>query len=206
VTSGAGQVVDAAIVDGVMLLDTLGRYEVRQGGRPNPRGANAHDGGSHYYNVYQTSDGGWITVGAIEPRFYAALMSVVDPDGSLFPMDQADSSQWPFAKERLRGIFGQRSREDWMAAFEGVDACVAPVLTYEETESFAHHMSRSAFTRTADGKTHPSPSPRFSRSGLRPPEMTRKPGQDSLEILRDLGLSPEEVGELMANGVTAVPD
>jgi alpha-methylacyl-CoA racemase len=201
--SGLGQVVDAAIVDGVALLDTLGRYVDQRGGRPGERGTNELDGGSHFYNSYMTKDGKWLSVGAIEPRFYENLLKVIDPDGTV-EVDQLDPATWSFAKTRFSEIFASRTQEEWLDSLAGTDSCVAPVLTYKEAPYFAHNVARDAYIEV-DGQMHAAPAPRFSRSSLRHPQATHTPGEDTVAVLEALGLSTNEVKRLIDTGAVKSP-
>jgi len=173
--SGAGQVIDAAMVDGAAMI--FGPFFAAAERGWGPRGTNHLDGGSHFYNVYETSDGGWMAVGAIEPAFYAELLRVLglDDDGR-----QWDATAWPAWKERLAGLFAERTRADWEAAFAGTEACVAPVLAPTEVEHHEHTAAREVVVRR-NGVLQPNTAPRFSRT-------------------------PGEVGEPCHAGTTALAD
>jgi alpha-methylacyl-CoA racemase len=157
--TGAGQVVDAAMVDGAASLMTM-TYTLRASGIWNDvRGTNLLDTGAHFYEVYETSDDGFIAVGAIEPQFYAELvrrMGLENVDLSA----QMDREKWPAMKERFAEVFATKTRKEWEAIFEGSDACAAPVLSPAEAPSHPHMQFRGTFTEVA-GVVQPAPSPRF---------------------------------------------
>jgi alpha-methylacyl-CoA racemase len=161
--SGLGQVVDAAILDGTVsqLAMILG---LRGGGLwDRPRGENLLDGGLPFYRTYRCSDGKFVAVGALEPKFFAALIRGLGLDSSLYLPRQYDRAQWPLLHREFEEIFAGKSRDLWAALFEGTDACVVPVLDFEEAARHPHNAVRSTFIEV-DGKLQPSPAPRFSRS------------------------------------------
>ena len=162
--SGRGQVVDAAMVDGAaMLLSPF--YNGRARGSWGPRGTNSLDTGSHFYDVYETADGQWLSIAAIEPQFYAALRAVLGlpPDDA-----QLDADAWPAKKKEIADVVRTRSRDEWVAAFADVDACVEPVLTPEEAPSHPHHVARGLFVDVAD-RVQPVSAPRFGRTSTTTP-------------------------------------
>ncbi len=157
--TGKGQVVDAAMVDGAASLMTM-TFTLRASGMwTGPRGTNLLDTGAHFYEVYETSDGGFIGVGAIEPQFYAELIRLIGLEGEELP-PQMDREAWPAMKERFARIFAGKTRAEWEAIFEGSDACAAPVLSPAEAPEHPHNRFRETFTEVA-GVVQPSPSPRF---------------------------------------------
>ncbi|MGO8871702.1 MAG: CaiB/BaiF CoA transferase family protein [Acidimicrobiales bacterium] len=196
--SGSGQVVDAAMVDGAASLMTM-TYTLRAAGIWNDRrGTNMLDTGAHFYEVYETSDGGFIGVGAIEPQFYAELLRLLGLDGEELP-GQDDREQWPAMKLRFAAIFATKTRAEWEAVFDGSDACVAPVLSPAEAPDHPHNRFRGTFTEVA-GVVQPSPSPRFGStpgSIRRPPP---NPGQYGDEALADWGLDDGAIGDLRSAG------
>ncbi|MFZ9083830.1 MAG: CaiB/BaiF CoA transferase family protein [Ilumatobacteraceae bacterium] len=162
--SGRGQVIDTAMVDGAAMI--LGPFfSAVANGFWGPRGTNHLDGGAHFYNVYGTADGKWVSVGAIEPQFYAEFVQRLGvADEELFaPERQMDRSIWAEAKERVATVFASRSRDEWCAIFEGGDACFAPVLAPDEVPTHPH-MSARGSTTTINGVLQAQPAPRFSRS------------------------------------------
>jgi alpha-methylacyl-CoA racemase len=196
--TGEGQVVDAAMVDGAASLMTM-TYTLRASGIWNDvRGTNLLDTGAHFYEVYETSDGGFIGVGAIEPQFYAELIRLMGLD-DVDLSAQMDRDTWPAMKERFALVFAAKTRKEWEAIFEGSDACAAPVLSPAEAPDHPHNKFRGTFSEVA-GIVQPSPSPRFEGtpgSIRRPPP---NPGQHGDEALADWGFADGEVGELRRSG------
>ena len=162
--SGLGQVIDVAMVDGAAMI--LGPFFVAAtNGFWSERGTNHLDGGAHFYNVYGTSDGKWVSVGAIEPQFYAELVERlgVSDDEFLAPSRQNDRAVWAEGKKRLATVFGSRTRAEWETVFEGSDACFAPVLAPHEVVTHPHTAARGV-TVDVNGSTQAQIAPRFSRS------------------------------------------
>ncbi len=160
--SGRGQVIDAAMVDGAPALGHL-LWSMRGTGQwSDDRGTNIFDGSAPFYDTYECSDGRYIAVGALEPQFYAEMLRVleIEPD-SLGP--QRDESGWPHMRSVLTERIATRTRDEWAQAFDGVSACVTPVLTFTEAESDPHLARRSTFVEI-DGVVQPAPAPRFSRT------------------------------------------
>ncbi len=195
---GEGQVVDAAMVDGAASLMTM-TYTLKAAGMwSGPRGTNLLDTGAHFYEVYETSDGGFMAVGAIEPQFYAELLRLLGLDAADLP-PQMDRDRWPEMKRRVAAVFATRTRDEWAAVFEGSDACAAPVLSMDEAPLHPHNVARGTFTEVA-GVVQPAPSPRFDGTPgaiRRPPP---NPGQHGDEALADWGLDPDGIGRLRASG------
>jgi alpha-methylacyl-CoA racemase len=159
--SGHGQVIDAAMVDGAALLSTA-IHGLRAAGVWSDRsGTNVLDSGAHFYEVYETSDAGYVAVGAIEPQFYAELLRLLDVTAHDAP--QWDVGRWPELKDRFAGIFGARTRAEWAAVFEGSDACATVVLGMGEAPAHPHNVARGTFVRD-QGVLQPAPAPRFSRT------------------------------------------
>ncbi|MDE0668618.1 MAG: CaiB/BaiF CoA-transferase family protein [bacterium] len=198
--SGEGQVIDAAMCEGAALLATA-VYGLHGAGGWGERGTNIFDGGAHFYGVYRCADGGYMSVGPMEPQFYAELLRLLGLDAAELP-PQYDRARWPEARAKLAETFATKTREEWRAVFEGSDACAAPVLDFAEAPRHPHNEARENFIEV-DGVTQPAPAPRFSRtpSAVRrpPPE----PGADSEAILAELGLSAGDVAALRASGVVA---
>lgn len=182
-THGAGQVVDAAIVDGTAHLGTLLHGMVAAGAWQDRRGANLLDGGAPFYGVYATSDGGHMAVGALEQRFYdtfATLLGLTPQQAAL----RDDPARWPELRTAVAARFRTRSREEWTAVFAGTDACAAPVLSLTEAPRHPHLAARGTFTE-AGGTVQPAPAPRFSATPAalrRPPPL---PGAHTAEVARD---------------------
>jgi alpha-methylacyl-CoA racemase len=197
-SSGRGQVVDAAMVDGSAML-MLPFFAGGRRSTPYERGKTLLDSGAPFYDAYETADGRWVSVGAIEPAFYDELVTKMGLDRATLP-EQMDSSTWPALKEHFARVFRTRTRDEWCEILEGSDACFAPVLGLEEVAAHPHNAARHAFVEV-DGLAQPAPAPRFSETpgGIhRPPP---KPGQHTNEILADwAGLSDEDISALRRLG------
>ncbi len=197
-TSGRGQVVDAAMVDGSASLMTLFYGLFAAGYWNDERGVNRLDSGAPWYNVYETADGGWVSVGANESRFWHNLLRVLGIDESEMP-DQHDKSQWPSVHKRFTSVFRTRTRDEWCALAEGREACLAPVLSLTEAPRNAHLRARGTFV-DIDGVVQPAPAPRFSRTPgaiQRPPAA---PGEHTDEVLADWGFTEGELSALRDAG------
>jgi alpha-methylacyl-CoA racemase len=197
--SGKGQVVDAAMTDGAALLGAM-MYGLRgHGSWSGERGANMLDGGAHFYDTYACADGKFISVGAIEPQFYALLLKLAAIDDPAFDA-QMDVQAWPALTDKFAQVFLTRSRDSWCALLEGTDACFAPVLDMAEAPQHPHNVARGTFV-AVDGVTQPAPAPRFSRTEPEISSAPAAPGQHNAEVLADWGWSSEEVAALAAQGV-----
>ena len=194
-SSGKGQVVDTSIVDGVAaLMGTF--YGLRASGQwSDKRQDNLLDGGAPFYDTYETMDGKWISIGAIEPQFYRLLLKYTglsdDPDFGV----QMNHDKWTICKEKMAAVFKTRTRDEWCAIMEGTDACFAPVLTMEETFAHPHNVSRRTFIEV-DGVLQPAPAPRFSRTK---PDINGKlsaPGERADDVLAEWGIGPNEIQTL----------
>jgi alpha-methylacyl-CoA racemase len=205
-TSHAGQVVDAAMVDGSALvmgiffgLDAMGYWHPE-------RGTNLLDGGAHFYNVYETSDAKFVSIASYEPKFYAELVRVLrdhNPDfGDLDPGDQMDESQWPALKLRLAALFRTKTRADWVDALSGHEICFAPVLTMAEARAHPHNVARGVFA-DVDGVPHPRPAPRFDRTPGAIARAPVAPGTDTDAALADWGVGADRVAALRSGGAVA---
>ncbi|TMH10824.1 MAG: CoA transferase [Betaproteobacteria bacterium] len=161
-SSGRGQIIDAAMVDGAALLMANIFSRKAAGVWTNERGKNALDGGAHWYGVYECADGKYVSIGAIEPQFYSALLEKCGIDDPAL-RSQWQREEWPALREKLARIFLTRTRAEWCALLEGSDACFAPVLDLDEAAGHAQNRARSTFVET-DGAVEPAPAPRFSRT------------------------------------------
>ncbi|WP_369194872.1 CaiB/BaiF CoA transferase family protein [Streptomyces djakartensis] len=180
--TGTGQVVDAAIVDGAAHLATMIHGMLAAGVWQDRRGANLLDGGCPYYGTYETADGRYMAVGALEPRFYAqflALLGIGDQDGA-----HADVTRWDALREEVAARFKARSRDEWTAVFDGTDACVAPVLSLREAPHHPHLAARGTFTDHG-GITQPAPAPRFSATPTTVRSGPARPGADTADVARE---------------------
>jgi alpha-methylacyl-CoA racemase len=163
-----------------------------------PRGQNLLDTGAHFYEVYETSEGGQVAVGAIEPKFYGLLIRLLGLEHTDLPQ-QMDRAAWAAMKRQFADIFATRTRDEWATIFMGSDACVVPVLSLDEAPLHPHNASRQTFTEVG-GVVQPAPAPRFSRtpgSIRRPPP---HPGQGADEVLTEWGLDSSEIEELRGCG------
>ncbi|MFH9002543.1 CaiB/BaiF CoA transferase family protein [Streptomyces afghaniensis] len=180
--TGTGQVVDAAIVDGVSHLGTMIHGMLAAGGWQDRRGANLLDGGCPYYGTYETADGRYMAVGALEPQFYAEFLALLGIE------DQAaarkDVTRWGELREQVAARFKSRTREEWTAVFDGTDACVAPVLSLREAPHHPHLAARGTFTDHG-GITQPAPAPRFSTTPTSVRTGPARPGADTADVARD---------------------
>lgn len=199
-TSGRGQVVDAAMVDGAALLNGF-MYGMRARGEWGPeRGSNLLDTGAPFYETYETADGKWVSVGSIEPKFFRNLVTRLGLDVDL--KTQNDEASWPALREKLAAIFRTRDRDEWTALLAGGDTCFAPVLSPWEAPGHPHNVARGTFTESF-GITQPSPAPRFGRTPASIAGPPPVPGQHTDEILGDLGLDAAEIGRLRSAGAIA---
>jgi alpha-methylacyl-CoA racemase len=196
--SGRGQVVDAAMTDGVALLMAMTYSLKAKGIWRDRRRANLLDGGAPFYGVYRCADGKFLAVGALEPQFFAALIAAMGLDARLFA-DRWNPAAWPALRSALEEAFARRTRDEWGAIFERTDACVAPILGLDEAPRHAHNVARQTFL-VRGGAPEPAPAPRFSRTE---PEIGRPPaapGEHGEEILRERGFSPERIDALKRSG------
>lgn len=197
--SGRGQVVDAAMVDGAAVLmsmfwafKSIGLFD------ENRRGTNLLDTGAHFYDVYRCADGGYISLGSIEPQFYAELLRLTGLDSDPEFARQMDKSSWPHLKQRLTELFATKTRDEWCSLMEATDVCFAPVLTMSEAAQHPHNVERGTFVEIA-GTPQPAPAPRFSRTSAEIAMPPAHPGQHSTEILRDWGFDAARIDALIAS-------
>jgi len=196
--SGKGQVVDAAMVDGAALLTTMIHAFLALGIWTDERGANSLDGAAHYYDAYETADGKYVSVGSIEPQFYAELLRLTGlADEPAFV--QGGRQEWPALKARMAEVFKTKTRAEWCELMEGTDVCFAPVLSLREAPQHPHNVARGTFVEVG-GVVQPAPAPRFSRT---PAAVQRPPahdGQHTDEVLGEWGFSGEEIEKLRQSG------
>jgi len=201
-SSGQGQVVDAAMVDGTATLTTFIYGLLASGFWSDEVGTNMLDSGAHYYDVYETSDSKYVSIGSIEPQFYAELRRLLGLDDPRWDA-QNDKTAWPALKEELAAVFRTRTRDEWCEILEGSDVCFAPVLHPREAPAHPHNEARGTFTEVA-GITQPRPAPRFSRTDgeiRRPP---CQPGRHTDELLIELlGLDDDALEALRLTGAVA---
>ena len=200
-TSGQGQVVDAAMIDGAASLMTMTWSFRHMGIWHDERGTNMLDTGAHFYDTYETLDGKYVSIGSIEPQFYAELLRLTGMDAEELPW-QHDRSQWPALKERFAEVFRSKTRDEWCQIMEGTDVCFAPVLTMEEAPHHPHIAQRGTYTEV-EGLTQPAPVPRFSRT---PGAVARPPahaGQHTDEVLAEWGVDADVIAGRRASGAIA---
>jgi alpha-methylacyl-CoA racemase len=201
--SGRGQVVDTAMVDGAAVLmsmfwafKTIGMFD------ENAPGTNLLDTGAHFYDVFECADGLYVSLGSIEPQFYAELLRLTGLEGDPEFAKQMDKTMWPHLKERLREVMRSRTRDEWCAIMEHTDVCFAPVLTMSEAAEHPHNVERGTFIEVA-GVTQPRPAPRFSRTVPEVRSAPAHPGQHSREVLADWGVPTDRIEALLASGAVA---
>ena len=196
--SGRGQVVDAAMVDGVSSLLGVFHGMDAMGMMSEETGTNLFDGGAPFYNVYEASDGRYVSVASVEPHFYALLLEKIGLDPADLP-EQYDEACWPEMRERFAEVFRTRTRDEWSAVLEGSDACYAPVLTLAEAREYPHNRARGVFL---EGQATPelAPTPRMSLTPGEPGRSPAWPGADTDAVLSEAGFSAEEVSALREAG------
>jgi len=199
--SGSGQVVDTAMVDGTATLMTMFWALSQMGVHDiDKRGENLLDTGAHFYDVYECSDGEYVSIGSIEPQFYAELMRLTGLDGDPEFATQMNRDRWPHLKQRLAEVFRAKSRSEWCEIMEHTDVCFAPVLRMDEAAAHPHNVARGTFVEIA-GLTQPAPAPRFSRTAPTIDRLPAHDGQHTVEVLADWGLSQERIEALVESGV-----
>jgi alpha-methylacyl-CoA racemase len=197
--SGAGQVVDASMVEGSAALMHMMHAMRAQGLWKDERGVNLLDGAAHFYDTYETADGKFLSVGSIEPQFYRLLVELAGVDAKEFA-PQLDPASWPRLKARLAEVIRSRTRDEWAAVFEGTDACVAPVLSMSEAPQHPHNRARGSFVEIG-GVSQAAPAPRFSRTEPGLPNAPRPAGSDTADVLREAGYADAEIEALRKGGV-----
>ena len=196
--SGKGQVVDAAMIDGAAALMASTFAANQAGFWSDERGTNLLDSGSHFYEVYETADGKYISLGSIEPQFYATLLNKLGDDAKHFE-NQFDMGNWPQMKAKMTEIIKCKTRDDWDVIFTGSDVCYAPVLSMSEVRHHPHHQARGTFIDDGD-VWQPAPAPRFSRTKGELRCAAATIGEHTKEVLREFGFSEEEIKKRLENG------
>jgi alpha-methylacyl-CoA racemase len=202
--SGHGQVVDSSMVEGSAALMAMFYGLKSQGLFSDQRGSHMLDSGAHFYDVYETADGRYVSIGAIEPQFYALLKEKAGLDEEHFGA-QMDPSKWPEQKEQIAAIFRGKTRDEWCELMEGTDVCFAPVLGLEEAPDHPHNKARKSFIDVA-GVTQHAPTPRFSRTAPGTPTPMATPGTDTREVLASAGFSGDEIDTLVRDNAVATLD
>ena len=201
--SGAGQVVDTAMVDGAAVLmsmfwsfKSVGMFD------ENARGTNLLDTGAHFYDVFECADGTYVSLGSIEPQFYAELMRLTGLEGDAEFAQQMNKEMWPKLKDRLQQVFLGKTRAEWCELMEGTDVCFAPVLTMSEAALHPHNVERGTFIDVA-GVRQPAPAPRFSRTVPQVISAPAHAGQHTREVLADWGIPADRIDELVSSKAVA---
>lgn len=197
--TGAGQVIDAAMVDGASILMAEYWGFVGRGEFEGPRGTHLLDGGAPFYRVYETSDSLFVSIGPLERKFYDDLLARIGLDPAAWA-DQNNPEHWPKLQRELEKIFRTRSRAEWTQILEGTDTCFAPVLTMAEASRHPHLLARQTLCDVA-GMTQPSPAPRFGHTPAASPREGSRAGQHTTDIMTTLEYSPAEIESLLASGV-----
>ena len=198
--SGKGQVIDAAMVDGSAVLMSM-FWAYRNVGMfdEHARGVSLLDTGAHFYDVFECADGEWVSVGSIEPQFYALLLEKTGLTGDLEFTNQMDKTQWPTLKRKLAEVFKTKTQSQWNEIMEGTDVCYAPVLRMGEAAQHPHNVARNTFIEVA-GVTQPAPAPRYSRTTTDLPTAPAHAGQHTRAVLGDWGVDAVRIDTLIASG------
>lgn len=200
--SGKGQVVDTAMVDGAASLMNMFWGMKASGVWNDERGTNMLDTGSHFYDTYECSDGEYISIGSIEPQFYAELLELSGLGEQADLAKQMDRTQWPAMKERVTDLFKTKSRDEWSAIMEHSDVCFAPVLSMDEATQHPHNVERGTFIEVG-GMTQAAPAPRFSRTEVAVQGPASHPGADTDDVLADYGFDADTIAKLRDVGAVA---
>jgi alpha-methylacyl-CoA racemase len=197
--SGKGQVIDAAMTDGSALLMNSIFGLMGQGVWNQNRGSNLLDGGAHFYGTYKTKDGRYVSIGSIEPQFYALLLEKTGLDQDPELAKQMSRDDWPKLREKLAAVLATKTRDEWDEVMLGTDICYAPILNFDEAVAHPHNQARNTFVASAD-IVQAAPAPRFSRTAPELPEPPVGPGEHSEEVLASIGLDAAAIAELKASG------
>ena len=200
--SGNGQVIDTSMVDGASVLMSMFFTMQAAGIWSAERANNMLDGGAHFYDTYETSDGKYISLGSIEPQFYALLMEKAELDPAVFGK-QLERGRWPEMKEALAEVIRQKTRAEWCEIMEGTDVCFAPVLALTEVAEHPHNQARKTFIEM-DGVLQPAPAPRFSRTEPEATHSSRLAGEDTRVVLAAAGYSDDEIDSLVEAGAVSL--
>ena len=196
----SGQVIDCAMTDGTAVLTSVIWGLYADGLWEDERGVNLLDSGAHFYDSYETKDGKYVSIGSIEPKFYALLLAKTglanEPDFKA----QLDKRQWPALSEKLTDIFKTKTRDQWCELMEGTDVCFAPVLSLSEAPHHPHNVDRKTFLKV-DGQIQPAPAPRFSVTQAGAPRKAPQVGDDTVSVLKELGHDNTQIEHLKAQGV-----
>ncbi|XP_043999998.1 alpha-methylacyl-CoA racemase [Gambusia affinis] len=199
--SGKGQIIDASMVEGAAFTGSFLWKSRRLGFWSRPRGENLLDSGAPFYDTYKTLDGKYLAVGAIETEFYNQLLKGLELDAGELP-PQMSFSDWPELKQLFTERFASKTQADWLMIFDGTDACVTPVLSFDQVSSHPHNRERGSFMKDSSGEEFPRPSPVLSRTPAEPC-LASDPavGEHTVEVLLDYGYTSAEIDEMLAAGV-----
>ena len=200
--SGKGQVIDAAMTDGSALLANSIFGLMGQGVWNHNRGSNLLDGGAHFYGTYETKDARFVSIGSIEPQFYALLLEKTGLDQDPELAKQMSRDDWPKLREKLAAVLATKTRDEWDEIMLGTDICYAPILNFDEAVAHPHNQARNTFVASAD-IVQAAPAPRFSRTEPELPEPPVAPGEHSEEVLASMGLDAAAIARLKASGAVA---
>ncbi|XP_040276932.1 alpha-methylacyl-CoA racemase isoform X1 [Bufo bufo] len=201
--SGQGQVIDSSMVEGASYLGSFVWKTQKSGLWSKPRGENVLDGGAPFYCTYKTADGKYMAAGAIEPQFYKEFLKGLDLNSSDLP-NQMSLSDWPKMKDKFAEKFLEKTQEQWCQIFDGTDACVTPVLSFDDVAVHEHNRERGSFFSNDEGELSPQPAPLLSRTPAAP-SSSRDPlvGEHTREVLAEYGFSAKEISDLQSSGVIA---
>lgn len=198
-SSGKGQVIDVAMVDGAaQLMWMFHGFHAMGAWDAGKRGGNMLDGGAHYYDTYECADGEYISIGSIEPQFYALLLELAELPADEFA-DQNNPALWPELRDKLTTVFKQKTQAQWCEIMEGSDVCFAPVLSFVDAPKHPANVARNTYI-DVEGVTQPAPAPRFSRTPSQVQHGTRGNGEDTDDVLSAMGFGEQEIRELKASG------
>ena len=200
--TGQGQVIDAAMTDGSALLMNAIFGMMNSGRWSHVRGTNMLDGGAHFYGTYETKEGKHISLGSIEPQFYALLLEKTGLASDSSLPKQMSTEDWPAMRDRLEVLIRQKTRDEWDEIMLGTDICYAPVLNFDEACEHEHNAGRQTFVELS-GIRQAAPAPRFSRTPPELPAAAVAPGNDTTAVLRTLGLSDDDISTLRSDGAVA---
>jgi alpha-methylacyl-CoA racemase len=196
--SGKGQVIDCAMTDGAASLMSMFYGFKAMGMWRDEKGQNLLDGGAHFYDTYETADGKWVSLGSIEPQFYALLLEKTGITDGEFAA-QMDRDKWPSLKEKIARVMKTKTRDEWDKLMEGSDVCYAPVLSLAEAPNHPHNKARGTFVEI-DGVVQPGPAPRFSRTKVEVQGPAPSCGQHNEEVLSRFGFGANEIAALKTSG------
>ncbi|XP_034751595.1 alpha-methylacyl-CoA racemase [Etheostoma cragini] len=200
-TSGKGQIIDASMVEGAAYVGSFAWKSRRIGMWDSPRGQNMLDSGAPFYDTYETADGKYMAVGAIEPQFYRQLLTGLELDAAELP-PQMSLTDWPELRRIFTKRFSSKTQADWSRIFDGTDACVTPVLSFDQVSSHPHNQDRASFIKDSSGEESPRPAPVLSRTPA-VPCLASDPviGEHTVEVLNEYGFTSADIDQMLTAGV-----